>query len=207
LEWNTRGVEAARKIAVPDPEIESNALLNVADNLLGLRRLSEAGEAVRQVERLVEQARRHDQYLLWRYSQHLYCTSGELQLALGEFERALSCADACLHLAEESQSRKYIVKARSLRGRTLIACGRLPEAERELTPALELARLLGNPPQLWRTLAALGTLREAQGNPDAAQASYAEGLAEVERVAGTLTDPSLRPFLLAAWSATRSVPV
>ncbi len=44
LEWNRRGVEAARQIHAPDFEIEGNARLNLADNLRALGRLDEAEE-------------------------------------------------------------------------------------------------------------------------------------------------------------------
>jgi len=44
MAWNTRGVVAAEALAAPDLEIESNARLNLGDNLLALGRLDEAEE-------------------------------------------------------------------------------------------------------------------------------------------------------------------
>jgi tetratricopeptide (TPR) repeat protein len=129
--------------------------------------------------------------MLWRYSQHLFHRYGELWLVRGDHDRALAYADECLALAEPSDSRKNIVKGRRLRGQIFLAQGKLPEAEKELATALEVAQRVGNPPQLWKTNAALGDLRQAQGRPDDALQAYRDALAVIEGVAAGLSDESL----------------
>ena len=191
--WNRRGVELAGSIpGMPDPEIEMNARLNLADNLAALGRSSEAAEQFRTVEAVVRDPRPTQRWLLWRYSLHFLHSYGELWLDGGEPAEALACADECIALAMLSSSRKYVVKGRRLRGQALVRTGRLDEAERELLTALEIAVEVRNPPQLWKTHAALADLRRRQGRPDAAREAYGAALSVIERMARTLADPAMR---------------
>ncbi|MDQ4130738.1 MAG: tetratricopeptide repeat protein, partial [Actinomycetota bacterium] len=196
LEWSRRGVEAALQIVAPDYEIEGNARINLGDALLALGRLDEAEEQFEAVERIARNPTDAQRYMLWRYSQHLYHSYGELRLARGDADKALAYADDCLALATESDSRKNVVKGRRLRGEALLARGELDEAELELSTALGVATQIRNPPQLWKTQAALGRLREAQGRAEEARDSYQQALAVIEGVADGLQDERLRATLL-----------
>ncbi|HEY3080215.1 MAG TPA: AAA family ATPase [Chloroflexota bacterium] len=195
LDWNTRGVRAAHEMRAPDPECEINARLNLGDNLVALGRPNEAEEHFQYVERVVRDPRPKDHWALWRYSQHFFHSRGELCLLRDDHARALTYADECLALAEQSDSRKNIVKALRLRGQALLARRQPREAEPELTRALDVARQVGNPLQLWKTLAALGDLRRAQGRADEAGRAYRGALAVVEGVAAGLTDERRGVFL------------
>lgn len=55
-----------------------------------------------------------------------------------------------------------------------------------------MAQETGNPPQLWKTHAAYGDLRRAQGKPDEARAAHREALAVIESVGFGLDDGALR---------------
>ena len=118
----------------------------------------------------------------WRYTQHLHASLGELWLSRGDLERALSYADRCLAGAEATESKRNIGKGRRLRGKVLAALGRDGEATADLELALEVAREVGNPAQIWQTLAALGR--------------PAEALDVIEEVAAHLAEPGLRATLL-----------
>jgi tetratricopeptide (TPR) repeat protein len=133
--------------------------------------------------------------MLWRYAQHLFHSYGELWLGRGDAEQALAYADQCLALAEPSDSTKNIVKACRLRGQALLAQGRQAEADREITRALQLARRLGNPPQLWKSYAALGKLRHAQGNSEEARWAYNAALTIIDQIARGLAAPLRITFL------------
>jgi tetratricopeptide (TPR) repeat protein/DNA-binding XRE family transcriptional regulator len=198
LEWNTRGVQAARERGAPEttPECENNARLNLADTLLALGRLQDAAEQFRAVEQAVRTPRPQDRYMLWRYAQHLFHSYGELWLARGNPDQALVYADECLALAEPTNSRKYVAKGRRLRGQALLAQDRLAEAEQELDTALRIAQQVGNPCQLWSTYAARGDLRRAQGRAQDARTAYHAALAIIDSVAASLTDASLRETFL-----------
>ncbi|MEX1253421.1 MAG: adenylate/guanylate cyclase domain-containing protein [Dehalococcoidia bacterium] len=192
LEWNRRGADKAAAAGFPDPECESNARLNVGDSLLALGRFDEAEEQFAHVERIVRDPRPQDRWVLWSYAQHLCHSYGELCLARQNYDDALSYADECIERAEGTGRKKNIVKGRRLRAQALQALGELDEAEREIARALEVAKEVGNPPQLWKTHAALGELRQAQGRPEEARQAYREALAVIDRVAAGLTDESLR---------------
>jgi tetratricopeptide (TPR) repeat protein len=194
LEWNRRCLTLVRQTDLRNTNFEcmNHALLNLGDTLAALGRLDEAEAQFR----LVEQVVRHppDAWMVWRYAQHLFHSYGELWLTRGDAARALAYADECLQLAEQTGSRKNIVKGRRLRGQGLLAQGK--PAEPELARALELAREVGNPPQLWKTHLAWGDLRTTQGRADDARAAYRAALSIVEGVAAALEDEDLRATFL-----------
>jgi tetratricopeptide (TPR) repeat protein/transcriptional regulator with XRE-family HTH domain len=198
LEWNARALTAAQGTDLRGIHFEclNHARLNLGDTLTALGRLDEAEEQFRAVEQVV----RHppDTWMLWRYAQHCFHSCGELWLRCGDAARALAYADECLQMAERTGSRKNIAKGRRLRGRALLAQGRLAEAEQELARALEVAHGVGNPPQLWQAHLALGDLRTAQGRPDEARTSYGAALATIDGVADALEDDALRETFLAS---------
>jgi len=196
MEWHARAVKAALEIDTLDPEIEYNAILNLADTLIALNRLDEAEVHFRKVEQTVRNPRPQDRFALWAYSQHFFHSYGELWLARGNIEKALAYADECIQLSESTGRKKNIVKGRRLQGQAFLAQGKLEEAEREISTALEVAKEIGNPPQLWKTHAALGDLRQAQGQVEARRKTYRDALAVIDGVAASLTDKSLRKTFL-----------
>jgi tetratricopeptide (TPR) repeat protein len=196
LELNTQSFEAARAIETANPEIQNNARLNLGDTLVALGRPEEAAEHYRAVEQTIRYPRPQDHFMLWRYAQHLFHSYGEWWLNRGEIDKAQAYADECLALAESSASRKNVVKACRLRGQALLAQGKPAEAEPQIGRALEVARQIGNPPQLWKTYVALGELRQVQGRAQDAREAYRCALAIIDRVAAALTDASLRETFL-----------
>ena len=136
--------------------------------------------------------------MLWRYAQHLCHSYGELRLARGDTAGALADADECVRRAASSDSAKNIVKGRRLRGQVFLARGEARTAETELEDALVVARRIGNPPQLWKTVAAVGDLRRMLDDIEKAQQAYGEALAIIENVAAHLQDEALRVTFLSS---------
>jgi class 3 adenylate cyclase/tetratricopeptide (TPR) repeat protein len=202
MEWNRKGLEDALSAGFPDPEIECNAALNLGDNLLALGRLDEAEEQYRFVERVYRDPSPAERFMLWRYSQHMLHSYGELWLARGVLGKARQFADECLALAEPSVSRKNIVKGRRLRGQVLLAEGNLTDAEREVRFALDLAREVANPGQLWKTLDALGDVLSAADRQDEALAAYDQAVAVIDGVAAGLKDEALKNTFLGSQHIT-----
>jgi tetratricopeptide (TPR) repeat protein len=148
------------------------------------------------VERIVRNPRPQDRWALWLYAQHMCATAADLWLERGDPDRALKYADECIDRAVTTSRPKNEVKGRRARGRALLVEGSLDQAERELSDALERAIEIGNPPQIWKTYAALGELRSMQHRDADAADCYAQALSVVEDVAGKLEDSELRSTLL-----------
>jgi tetratricopeptide (TPR) repeat protein len=191
IEFNQKGLDLA--LTLGDPEITINAQINLADYAFAT---GERERARRELEALYASLPELHEWMKWRYSQHIMHSLGEVLLAGGNAKRALVLAGECLALAEQSDSKKNIVKGRRLRGQAFLAQDKLSEAEKDISLALEIAKEIGNPPQLWKTHAALGDLRQAQKQLDEARQAYRDALAVIDGVAAGLEDESLRQTFL-----------
>jgi tetratricopeptide (TPR) repeat protein len=207
MEWNLQGIEQAQAIHAPVPEVEMNAVLNLAENLLAVGRLDEAEERFREVEAVVRHPKPGQDWMRWRYTQRFLHSFGEDLLARGDVDEALRHADECLAMAEHSRSHKNIAKARRLRGQALVVQGRLKRAQEDLAIAVRMAAEVGSPPQIWKSHGALAELRTAQGDAEAARRAYADALAVIDAVAAGLTDARLRASLLGSDEAERIRPL
>ena len=196
MSWNSRGVKVAQVANFPDPEVESNARLNLGDNLMALGRLNEAEEQFQTVEQVVLRPRPQDRLDLWRYAQHMFHSYGELWLARKDYDQAFIYADKCLSLAEPTDARKNIVKSRRLRGQVFLIQGKLGEANQEFSKALEIALKIGNPPQLWKTYSAIGNLLKKQGRGKDAIKAYQDAIDIIEGVASELKNEQLKNTFL-----------
>jgi tetratricopeptide (TPR) repeat protein len=191
LDCNRRSLALAAALPAPDPEIQSNARLNLADCLMTVGRLAEAETFLREVEHIVRHPRPEDRWMLWRYAQHLFHSSGELALLRGELDHAARYAEECLRLALETGSRKNVVKARRLRAEVALARGETMAAREEIESTLPEARALGNPVQLWKTLTTLGRILDAEGATADARATLAAARSVIEDTATALRDTDL----------------
>lgn len=198
LDWNDRGLSLAQEIESADPEFENNALLNLGDVLLSTGDLTGAQEQFSTVERVVRNPRPHDQWMLWRYSQHLLHSLGELSIERGDLDHAMALADECIELATRTTSPRNIVKGRRLRASVLLHREDLDEAEEELALAASVARRIANPPQLWKTLATVAELRRRQGRRDDAGLALDEAARVIAAVADQLDVDRKATFLESA---------
>ena len=193
IEYNERALSLIEFGA--NDEIWSNIQCNLGDAALATGDVEKARHIL---ETLDGQIPGFNELSKWRYSQHCFHSLGKVLFAVGEVERALEFADRCLDIAQETEAGKNITKARRLRAQIFLAQNRPADAEPELQAALEAARRVANPPQLWKTLETLGRLRSAQGRADDARAAFSEAVAVIEDVAEALTDDELREIFLHA---------
>jgi tetratricopeptide (TPR) repeat protein len=195
ITWNRRCLEFIAPLAFPDPEIEANTRLNLADDFMRLGRLDDAAGELDWVHEVVRDPD-SDPWMMWRYRQHFLHSAGELCLRRDDPEGALSYGESCLAAALKSESTKNVVKAERLRGQALAALGRTAEAGRALDEAVTLARDLGNPPQLWRTLLAVAELARSREDREGEILAASEARQLVDDVAAGLSDAPLRSALL-----------
>jgi predicted ATPase/class 3 adenylate cyclase len=197
IRYNREGAEASYKVG--DPEIIRNAEINLGDDYLLLGDLEQAQQYLEKVYHDTQQhGKWGEEWMKWRYAQHLYHSLGELWLAKGDAAQALEFADECLKLAEPTMSRKNLVKSWRLKGQALLVQGQGEQAEAALVRALTIAREIGNPPQLWKTYQALGTLYESQADLERTQAAYQSAMDVIDGVAERLQDQELQRTFLAA---------
>lgn len=197
IRYNREGVETSYTIG--DPEMIRNAEINLGDDYLLLGELEQAQHYLEKVYRATQRRGKWgEEWMKWRYSQHLYHSLGELWLIKGDAVQALEFAEECLKLAEPTLSRKNLVKGWRLKGQALLAQRQGEAAEEALSRALTVAQEIGNPPQLWKTYQALGALYEWQADLEHARATYRSAIEVVEGVAARLQNQELRrTFLLA----------
>ena len=89
-----------------------------------------------------------------------------------------------------------MVKGYRLRAQVFLAQGKLEEANQELSIALEVAKRVGNPPQLWKTYAVMGDLMQTQERPNSACRAYGDALGVIEEVAAGLKNKTLRDMFM-----------
>jgi tetratricopeptide (TPR) repeat protein len=197
IRYNREAAEAAYKVG--DPELIRNAEINLGDDYLLLGDLEQAQRYLEKVYRDTQQRGQWgEEWMKWRYAQHLYHSLGELWLTKGDAAQALGFAEECLKLAEPTMSRKNLVKGWRLKGQALLAQGQGEQAQEALSRALTIAREIGNPPQLWKTYQALGALYESQADLERTQAAYQSAMDIIDGVAERLQDQELQRTFLAA---------
>ncbi len=94
----------------------------------------------------------------------------DLWIARGDYAKATEWADECLEIATRTRARKNLVKGWPVKGEIATHRRRWDEAEQALREAVTIPQAIGNPGQLWRTHAALGSLHDAAGKSKEARA-------------------------------------
>jgi len=197
ISYNREAAEASYTIG--EPELIRYAEINLANNYLVMGDLERAQHYLDQMSHAMQQPETWgDEWMKWRYAQYLYHSSGELWLTKGSAGQALEYAEACLKLAEPTKSRKNLVKGWRLKGQALLAQGHGDQAAEALSRALRLAQEIGNPPQLWKTFAALGALYEWQRDTRQARTAYRSAWEVINGVAEGLRDHDLKRTFLGA---------
>lgn len=196
LRLNMQAIITCEEMELVGAEQEVNSRLNLGDNLFALGRLEDAAVQFQQVEQVVRNPSPEAHWMLWRYSQHLFHSYGELLLHTGETEKSLAYADECLALAVKMNSRKNIVKARRLRSQAFLTQGLVDLAEGEIQQACALSLEVGNPVQSWRSHAHWGKLLLAQKRKEEAESAYETARRVIESVAANLRRESMRRTFL-----------
>ncbi len=192
LELSARAAEGARKWRhAVGVEMTAYSETNRGDALMVKGDLDLAGELLEEVHGIVKNPQSHP-WMKWRYTVHLFASLGELWLARGDPAKAREFAGQCLEIASRTNSRKYLVRGWRLKGEAAAARRQWGEAETGLREALTIAEAIGNPPQLWKTHAALGRLHAERKQGDLARRAYQAAREIVDGIKAGLRDPRLR---------------
>jgi tetratricopeptide (TPR) repeat protein len=196
-EWNRRATEvASTSNDAMSAELDTYSRLNLGESLLALGEIDAATEEFTQLEERSRHPRTEDLWMHWRWSQHLYASYGELHLRCGRPDDALPYIDQCLELAERSDSKKYIAKARRLRAEALVSLGRPADARLEIEAACAIADTIGNPVQRWKAHAMRADVFDVLGDADDAGRERTIAMGVVDGIARGLDDGHVRTTFL-----------
>ncbi len=190
-EWNQRSIALARETGWL--EAESNALVNLGCGALAVGHCAQAHDHFERAAALIDR----DEWFTWRYRMRLLVGLGELALAEGAPERAITFAQRALAVAEPTGSRKHAGRARLLRSRaTLAAGGPAEEALAQAEHAHALARASGYPPLSWSTTRDLSVLHARLGHEAEAATFQSESQVTIRAVVDSIKDAALRRSFL-----------
>jgi len=182
----------ARQIG--DPEILANADINLALNHLASGETARADALLAPLEAAL--ASDGDPWMRWRYSLHVHDTRARLDLAAGAPDRALVALDAELAGARLHRAAKIEARALLQRGVALLGLDRAAAAADSLRDGLEVCTRIGYLRGVADAARQLGALAQRQGDAAEATRCAADADRVLQRIADTLTDPSLRRRLL-----------
>jgi DNA-binding NtrC family response regulator/tetratricopeptide (TPR) repeat protein len=191
-DYNQRAAVVAREIG--DPEILSNADINLAMNHLALGEREHALALLEPIEATL--ARPGDPWMRWRYALHVHDARGAIELARGAPDLALASADAQLQGARRHRVPKVEARALTQRGAALLALERGDDADASLREGVALAARIGYLRGVWQACRLLAEHARRIGDAATAAARGAEARAAAERGADSLADDGLRRRLI-----------
>jgi len=192
IDLNQKAADAARGRG--DPETIANSELNLGDAFLEQGDIGLAKEFLEGVLRIVRDPATSE-WVLWRYSTHLFSSLGELWLTRGDSTRAQEYADQCLKIAKRTNSRKYLIKGLRLKGEIAFSRRQWEESKAALEKASTIADAISNPTQQWKTYLAMGRLHTEVKRPELARQAYQAAHEVISKIKGSLRDSGLRTSL------------
>lgn len=194
---NEQALVLARELE--DVEITGNAEVNLARNHLALGDLPRALAHLEPVEE--ELSRTGDPWMRWRYRMHAQQARAEIEMARGEYERALEVARMQAQGARAHRAPKLEARALTTCGDALFALERWDEAEEALRAALARAEEIRFPKGAWEAHGALAALAARRGDAAEAERQGARREDLVRSAIASLDDPGLRSRLRASVDA------
>ncbi|MGH7789197.1 MAG: ATP-binding protein, partial [Candidatus Binatia bacterium] len=191
-DYNERAAALARTIG--DPEILSNADINLAANHLALGDRGRASAYLEPIEAAL--AAPGDPWMRWRYALHVRHTRACIELDAGRPDAALPLLDAELLGARQHRAPKIEVSALIRRGATLLELERRDDAAADLTTAATLADAIGYRHGVWEAHGLLAELARRAGQLPHAATHAARAAAALQAAAASLSDEALRRRLL-----------
>jgi DNA-binding NtrC family response regulator/tetratricopeptide (TPR) repeat protein len=193
-DYNERAAALAREIG--DPEILSNASVNLAMNHIAL---GEPGRSLEQLEPIeAALSRPGDPWMRWRYALHVRQARAFIELAQGEPEKARAAAAAELEGARRHRAPKIEARALATQGHALLAMDEREEAARAFDTALRIAERIGYRRGVWQAYRALAECARRSGEGTRAEELMAAARQIAAAAARTLADDDLRRRVVAS---------
>jgi class 3 adenylate cyclase/tetratricopeptide (TPR) repeat protein len=137
-------------------EMQAMAEVNMMENKFDMGDVNEAWDHITRFE----EVSKHSNYDIHRirWSTRMNDLKGNILLGRGDLDGAESVAKQCIEAATKRGIKKYVGKAERLLGKVLTEREQYDQAEAKLRDALKKLEEVGNPKQIWITLAALAEL-------------------------------------------------
>jgi transcriptional regulator with AAA-type ATPase domain/tetratricopeptide (TPR) repeat protein len=188
LTYNERAAAVARDVG--DPEILSNAHINLAANHLALGRGDEALRHLEPIESTL--SRPGDKWMRWRYALHARHVRACYQLERRQPEKALAMATKQLEGAQAHRAPKIEARALTQQASALLALERREMAEAALRQALAIADRIGYRRGAWEARFLLAETLHRNGDDAAAKAQRAKGWQIVDFCGRSLDEETRR---------------
>ena len=192
-DYNERAAALARQIG--DPEIISNAAINLALNHLALGDTARAAAHLEPIEAALTQP--GDPWMRWRYALHVRHTRGAIHLVTGNPARACEAAAAELHGARTHGVPKVEARALTLQAAALLGLEQPQAAEDAARQALAVAERIGYRRGVWESHRLLAAIGNRRGDTRLARRHIELARAAAEAAAQSLTDRELSRRLVA----------
>lgn len=174
--YNERAAVVARDLG--DPEILSNADINLAANHLSLRKPDEALRYLEPIEATL--GKPGDTWMRWRYSLHASHVRARYQMSRREPDKALETVAQQLEGARAHRAPKLEARALLQQASALLALERRDDAEAALRQALAIAERIGYRPGSWEAGFLIAETLRRGGDTGGAKAEQAKAWQIVE---------------------------
>jgi hypothetical protein len=172
--WDGR----ALVLAASDPEATVDALLGLAADALGMRRLAASAALLDRARTTLDASSGPPRLpLRWQW------VAAELAMARGDGDEAVRRAERAGELAARQLSARHVVKTQVVHAAALCSAGRIAEARSAADDALSAATALGLIPLRWAVASLLVDIGSNTGQPEDVTA-IRDACAETIRRAG-----------------------
>lgn len=193
LQRNLEGDELAQRLS-PWPEPRGHALVKAGLAYFYRGEYGQAEACYQRALPLLEE----DTWLRWRWHMPLLWGRGVLALAQGQHDDAWTYATQSLELADQTGSRKHLIRAQRLQGDILATTDRLDEAAQTLAASIRLAERISTPREVWLGKASLGKVLMRLHRDHDAEVQLTQAAQTIEALAADLRTPRLLDSFLNA---------
>jgi class 3 adenylate cyclase/tetratricopeptide (TPR) repeat protein len=177
-------------------EMQAMAEVNLMENKFDMGDVDEAWNHIIRFE----EVSKHPNYDIHRirWSTRMKHLKGNILLERGDLDGAETLAKQCVKAATKRGIKKYVGKANRLLGKILTAKEQYNQAEASLYDAIEILGKVGNPKQIWMTMAAFAELYKKMKRSDLEREQWQKAAQIVTKTAEGLQDNKLKETFINA---------
>jgi class 3 adenylate cyclase/tetratricopeptide (TPR) repeat protein len=193
---NAISLQKSPAMIISASEMQAMAEVNMMENKFDMGDVDEAWNHIIRFE----EVSKHPNYDIHRirWSTRMKDLKGNILLDRGDLDGAESLAKQCVQAATKRGIKKYVGKANRLLGKILTAREQYNQAEARLHDAIEILEKVGNPKQIWMTIAAFAELYKKMKRSDLEREQWQKAAQIVTKTAEGLQDNKLKETFISA---------